>query len=362
MPIAEHSGNSRSFSEFTHFVCLTYQKCVFNANHDTCVTKFMNDVNSRAKVQSYKTTNINKPVEQISIVKKPERRFPTGYRFSIKKTCTVHEKTTTPRSCLRWKPTGKIFKIVGLSSELKIQDHNNEPSSSKLVLNISPLGDTDAPSLQELDFLFSPLFEEYFTAENQSVSKSFAFSDNSQQQNTQPTLNVQPTTEPIIQLTTVNAEEKNTDQAVDAQFEPYEFINPFCTPVREDHHKNKFQEIHHASADKKTPTDLQILTCGMFRGGFTRETAELTNIKEVMADHAWIEAMQEELHQFNILKVWELVDIPFGKTIINLKCLWKNKKDEDNIVIRNKAQLVAKGYKQEEGINFEESFTPIARF
>ncbi|GJT55951.1 retrovirus-related pol polyprotein from transposon TNT 1-94 [Tanacetum coccineum] len=89
--------------------------------------------------------------------------------------------------------------------------------------------------------------------------------------------------------------------------------------------------------------------------------AEPTNIKEAMADHAWIEAMQEELHQFGRLKVWELVNKPFGKTVIKLKWLWKNKKDEDNPVIRNKTRLVAKVYAQEEGIDFEESFAPVAR-
>ncbi|GJZ00780.1 retrovirus-related pol polyprotein from transposon TNT 1-94 [Tanacetum coccineum] len=85
------------------------------------------------------------------------------------------------------------------------------------------------------------------------------------------------------------------------------------------------------------------------------------NIKEVMADSAWIEAMQDELHQFDRLKVWELVDKPFGKMIIKLKWLWKNKKDEDQTIIHNKARLVAKGYAQEEGIDFEESFVPVAR-
>ncbi|GJU44658.1 retrovirus-related pol polyprotein from transposon TNT 1-94 [Tanacetum coccineum] len=64
----------------------------------------------------------------------------------------------------------------------------------------------------------------------------------------------------------------------------------------------------------------------------TMSTAESTNIKEEMVDHAWIEAMQEELHQFDRLKVWELVDKPFGKT----------------------------GYKEEKDINFEESFAPVA--
>ncbi|GJX00660.1 hypothetical protein Tco_0184573 [Tanacetum coccineum] len=73
-----------------------------------------NEVNSRAKVPSNKTTNRNKPVEQTSFAKKPERHIPKGHMFSIKKTSIVHEKTMTPRSCLKWKPTGKIFKTVGL--------------------------------------------------------------------------------------------------------------------------------------------------------------------------------------------------------------------------------------------------------
>ncbi|GJS66190.1 retrovirus-related pol polyprotein from transposon TNT 1-94 [Tanacetum coccineum] len=93
----------------------------------------------------------------------------------------------------------------------------------------------------------------------------------------------------------------------------------------------------------------------------TVSIVEPKNIKEAMADSAWIEAMQDELHQFDRLKVWELVDKPFGKMIIKLKWLWKNKKDEDQTVIRNKARLVAKGYAQEEGIDFEESFAPVAR-
>nr|GEW83980.1 copia protein [Tanacetum cinerariifolium] len=71
--------------------------------------------------------------------------------------------------------------------------------------------------------------------------------------------------------------------------------------------------------------------------------------------------MQEELYQFDTLQVWKLVDKPFGKNVIRLKWLWKNKKDEDQIVIRNKARLVAKGYAPKEGIDFEESFAPVAR-
>ncbi|GKD04178.1 hypothetical protein Tco_1179152 [Tanacetum coccineum] len=140
VPIVEHSRNSRNFSDSKHFVCLTCQKCVFNANHDHSVTKFLKEVNSRAKVASHKTTNINKPVEQISIAKKPKRQIPTGHRFSIKKTSTVHEKTKTPRSCLSWKPTGEYSRLLvlggflleiydnsGLAPPLKMTSVHNSP-------------------------------------------------------------------------------------------------------------------------------------------------------------------------------------------------------------------------------------------
>nr|GEW71401.1 hypothetical protein [Tanacetum cinerariifolium] len=101
VPIEEHPRNSSNFFDLKHFVCSTCQKCVFNANHYFYVIKFLKEVKSRAKVPSNKTTKRNKPVEQISVAKKPERQIPKGHRFSIKKNFIVHEKTMTPRSCLR---------------------------------------------------------------------------------------------------------------------------------------------------------------------------------------------------------------------------------------------------------------------
>ncbi|GJY32727.1 retrovirus-related pol polyprotein from transposon TNT 1-94 [Tanacetum coccineum] len=86
----------------------------------------------------------------------------------------------------------------------------------------------------------------------------------------------------------------------------------------------------------------------------TVSQTEPKNIKEAMADSTWIEAMQEEPHQFDRLDVWELVDRPLCKNVINMKWLWKNKHGEENIVIHNKARLVAKGYNQQEGIDFKE--------
>nr|GFB40555.1 Gag-Pol polyprotein [Tanacetum cinerariifolium] len=93
----------------------------------------------------------------------------------------------------------------------------------------------------------------------------------------------------------------------------------------------------------------------------TVSRTEPKNIKEAMSDSAWIESMQEELHQFDRLDVWELVDRSLCTNVINLKWLWKNKRDEENTVIQNKSRLVAKGYAQKEGVDFEESFAPVAR-
>ncbi|GJS05388.1 hypothetical protein Tco_0321896 [Tanacetum coccineum] len=113
VPKADHSKSSSSFSDSKQFVCSTCHKCVFNANHDACITKLLKEVNSRAKIQSHKTRNSNKPVDQKSHTQKPGRQIFTGHRFSPDKTSAVYEKTS-PRSDLRWKPTGRIFKYVGL--------------------------------------------------------------------------------------------------------------------------------------------------------------------------------------------------------------------------------------------------------
>nr|GEU77222.1 hypothetical protein [Tanacetum cinerariifolium] len=80
---------------------------------------------------------------------------------------------------------------------------------------------------------------------------------------------------------------------------------------------------------------------------------EPNNIKEAMADSAWIESMQEELSQFDRLEVCELFDRPVCKNVINMKWLWKNKRDVENTIIHNKSHLVAKGYAQKEGVDFE---------
>nr|GEX85290.1 retrovirus-related Pol polyprotein from transposon TNT 1-94 [Tanacetum cinerariifolium] len=165
------------------------------------------------------------------------------------------------------------------------------------------------------------MFNELLNGSSQVVSKSSSVStaddpNQRQQQHTTP-LNNQTTPEPTCQVpshapTIASPENMNQAERVEeyAQVENDEFINIFCTPVQD---KGETSSRH------------------------------------------------EELHQFDLLDVWELVDRPLYKNVINMKWLCKNKHDEENIVIQNKSHLVAKGYAQKEGIDFEESFAPIAR-
>ncbi|GJS77915.1 retrovirus-related pol polyprotein from transposon TNT 1-94, partial [Tanacetum coccineum] len=74
-----------------------------------------------------------------------------------------------------------------------------------------------------------------------------------------------------------------------------------------------------------------------------------------------IESMQEELLQFKRIDVWELVPLPDNVKALTLKWLFKNKHDKENTVIKNKNRLVVRGYRQEEGIDFDESFALVAR-
>ncbi|GJX71877.1 putative ribonuclease H-like domain-containing protein, partial [Tanacetum coccineum] len=88
---------------------------------------------------------------------------------------------------------------------------------------------------------------------------------------------------------------------------------------------------------------------------------EPKNFKMAVIEDCWFQAMQDEIHEFDRLEVWELVPRPVYVMVIALKWIYKVKLDEYGDVLKNKARLVAKGYRQEEGIDFEESFAPVAR-
>nr|GFB29705.1 Gag-Pol polyprotein [Tanacetum cinerariifolium] len=214
------------------------------------------------------------------------------------------------------------------------------------------------------------MFDELFNGSSKVVSKSFAVSTadapNQRQQHTTP-LNTHTTPDPTCQVPThapTVASTENTNQAemVEeyAPVENDEFINIFCTSVQDrgetssrhvdssnmhtfyQHHpfEHRWKKDHPLEQVIDNPsqsvrTRRQLESDGeMCMFALTVSRTEPKNIKEAMVDSAWIESMQEELHQFDRL---------------------------DNTVIQNKSRLVAKGYAQKEGVDFEESFALVAR-
>nr|GFB21308.1 retrovirus-related Pol polyprotein from transposon TNT 1-94 [Tanacetum cinerariifolium] len=90
-------------------------------------------------------------------------------------------------------------------------------------------------------------------------------------------------------------------------------------------------------------------------------SVEPKNIKESIQDESWTMTMQEEINQFKTNEVWSLILPPKNQTIIGTKWVFKNKLDENGVVSRNKARLVAQGYNKQEGIDFDETYAPVAR-
>ena len=88
---------------------------------------------------------------------------------------------------------------------------------------------------------------------------------------------------------------------------------------------------------------------------------EPRKVDEALTDDGWILAMQDELNQFKRNDVWDLVPKPQQKNIIRTKWVFRNKLNEQDDVVRNKARLVAQGYSQQEGIDYTKTFAPIAR-
>ncbi|GJR69224.1 retrovirus-related pol polyprotein from transposon TNT 1-94 [Tanacetum coccineum] len=293
---------------------------------------------------------------------------------------------------------------LGLQCSTTVLEQESLSLNPQSQENVSQAAETETTS-NELELLYSLMFSKLLNGTSHAVSKSSTVHDadnpnKRQQHNTTdsstttdvadpPPLNIQSKHQTPTQVPTIIAPEdiiQAETNTKNAQFDDEEFINIFSTPVQEQgdtssHHvdlsnMHTFYQ-HHPSAQcwtrdhpleqvirnpsQSIRTRCQLETDGeMYMFALTVSQTKLKNIKEAMADSAWIKSIQEELHQFDRLDVWELVDIPLCKNVINLKWLWKNKCDEENTVIHNKSLLVAKGYAQNEGIDFKESFAPVA--
>nr|GEX56824.1 hypothetical protein [Tanacetum cinerariifolium] len=233
------------------------------------------------------------------------------------------------------------------------------------------------PSERDLDILFEPLHNEHLGGRPSEAPRAIHAAP--MLQNLQaPTASMNLT----LSLTTSAA-----DNVPNVVFEEDLFVNPSATPSTEsvvssthyvdpsnmhtfyqlyphDYQWTKDHPLEQVIGEPSRPVLIrnQLKTDGgMCIYALTVSIIELKSVKKALTNPSWIESMQEELHQFIRLDVLELVLSPNGIKPLTLKWLFKNKHDEENTTIRNKTRLFVRGYRQEEGIDFEESFALVAQ-
>ncbi|GJT88519.1 retrovirus-related pol polyprotein from transposon TNT 1-94 [Tanacetum coccineum] len=222
--------------------------------------------------------------------------------------------------------------------------------SSELMTNPIPQPPYVPPTKNDWDILFQPMFDEFFNPPPSVVSPIPVA--------TAPRP-ADPTGSPVStsvdqDAPSTNSTSQGSSSNVRSSHTPLELLGKWT----------KNHPLANVIGDTSRSVSIrkQLKTDAMwcyFDAFLT--SIEPKNFQEAMLESSWIEAMQEEIHEFERLQVWELVPCPDLVMLIKLKWIYKVKKDELGGVLKNKARLVAKGYRQEEGINFEESFALVAR-
>nr|GEX60037.1 retrovirus-related Pol polyprotein from transposon TNT 1-94 [Tanacetum cinerariifolium] len=342
-------------------ICVKCNGCMISDNHDLCVLNIINDVNARTKSKSVKKSSKRKVWQPTG--KMSSKLFSDIWTPAAPSICIHHRKT--PYELLHNKPPDLSFlyvfgalyystndnenlgtlqlkadivyfdELIAMASEhssLEPALHEITPAtiSSGLVPNPPLLTPFVSPSRTDWVLLFQPLFDELL--------------------NPPPSVDL-PAPEVIAPITKVVAPEPAASTG-----------SPSSTTVN--------QDAPSASNSQTSPeTQSPVIFNDFKEENHDLDVAhmnndlffELKNFKQAMTEPSWIDAMQEEIHEFERLQVWELVSCPDKVFLIKLKWIYKVKTIEFDRVLKNKARLVAQGFRQAESINFEESFSPVAR-
>ena len=93
---------------------------------------------------------------------------------------------------------------------------------------------------------------------------------------------------------------------------------------------------------------------------FLLSQIDLKNVKMALNELIWVDAMHEELNQFEKLGVWKLVELPKGKRSLDMRWVYRNKQDDSGVIVHNKARLMVCGFRQIEGLDYTEVYAPVA--
>ncbi|GKC48940.1 retrovirus-related pol polyprotein from transposon TNT 1-94 [Tanacetum coccineum] len=253
------------------------------------------------------------------------------------------------------------------SSGPALHDMTPVTISSGLVPNPPPSTPFVPPSRSDWDLLFQPMFDESLNpppyvdlqAPEHAVLTGSPSSTTVDQDAPSPS-NSHTTQDPYfgIPIPEVASDQSSSSDVIHTIVPPDHQVSEHNSKWTKDH---PLENIIGA-LDRPVSTRLQLHEQALFcyYDAFLT-SVEPKNYKDALTQACWIEAMQEELHEFERLEVWELVPPPDKAFVITLKWIYKVKLDELGGILKNKARLVARGYRQEEGIDFEESFAPVAR-
>nr|GEV21877.1 hypothetical protein [Tanacetum cinerariifolium] len=293
----------------------------------------------------------------------------TAYSTIVKSSKDKLQKTTDCKTCE--KPVSQAEQIFqeeleklkrqeneayGAARKEATQKTQNANTNSTNLLNVvstlvsaaSLLGEFNDGEPSYLDDHSMPHLEDIYASPSEGIFTNSSYDDEgvvTDFNNLETTVNVSPT--PITRIHTIHPKTQilrdpmsavQTRSKVHKNSEAYALVSYIHKQQRNDH------------------KDFQYCLFACFLSQIKPK-----KISQALEDESWVDAMQEELLQFQIQKVWILVDLPFRKKAIRTKWVYRNKKDERGVVVRNRARLVTQGHRQEEWIDYDEVFAPVAR-
>nr|GFA94328.1 uncharacterized mitochondrial protein AtMg00810-like [Tanacetum cinerariifolium] len=276
-----------------------------------------------------------------------------GYATTKKAFCIYNQRTRRIVETIHV----DFDELTALASEQSnsgpaLNDMTPRTISSGLVRTSSSSTSFIPPSRNDWDLLFQPMFDELLNPPSSVVNQAAEV--------------IAPIAEVIPQVDADSTGSPSSTTIDQDALSPSKSLTPIETQssvsLQDVGNDNLDMEVAHMGNDPPVSTRLQLHEQALF----CYYDAFLTSVepktyKEALTQACWIEAMQEELNEFERLELWELVPRPDKVMVITLKWIYKVKLDELGGILKNKARLVARGYRQEEGIDIEESFAPVSR-